>query len=63
VTRILAALLLACGILSCGGHEPSPGSDAAAPVTRLDAASLPALRDSFNAAVAQPRLLVMLSPT
>jgi len=64
--RVAAVFLLAVAILSCArsqeegrwGRGWKPGK-----LARLDRATLPALRDSFNAAIDRPRILVMLSPT
>jgi hypothetical protein len=64
--RAALVLLLAVATLSCArsqeegrwgrGGEPRK-------LNRLDRTTLAALRDSFNAAIDRPRILVMLSPT
>ena len=65
--RAALALLLALATLSCARsqEERRSGRDGGEPprLTRLDRNTLPALRDSFNAAIDRPRILVMLSPT
>lgn len=64
--RFLLTLLLAAGSLSCAESQDeraAGGGGEAAALARLDPGTLPALRDSFNAAEDRPRILVMLSPT
>ena len=64
--RAALVLLLAVATLSCARsqeegrwvHGGEPGK-----LARLDRTTLAALRDSFNAAIDRPRILVMLSPT
>jgi hypothetical protein len=64
--RVALVLLLAVATLSCArsqeegrwGRGGEPGK-----LNRLDRTTLAALRDSFNAAIDRPRILVMLSPT
>jgi len=67
LVRFTFALLLAVGALSCArSQEERESGEAPAgsgPVARLDPRTLPALRDSFNAAADLPRIIVMLSPT
>ena len=57
---VLALVTLSCSKSLEGrwGRGGEPGK-----LARLDRTTLPALRDSFNAAIDRPRILVMLSPT
>jgi hypothetical protein len=62
--RLLCGLLLAITALSCAKSENARvGRDGSATVLRIDPATLPGLRDSFNASRGKVRVLVMLSPT
>ena len=63
--RFLISLLLAAGSLSCSGKPKglSSGRAETPELVRLDPGTLLALRDSFNAAEHQARILVILSPT
>jgi len=57
---VLALVTLSCSKSQEGrwGRGGEPGT-----LARLDRTTLPALRDSFNAAIDRSRILVMLSPT
>jgi|GEM_PF-2649822 len=59
--RSLLAVLAAGTLVSCVRQESATHPSVV--VARLEPGRLGALRDSFNAAVDRPRLLVLLSPT
>jgi len=63
---VILALLTAgalVGSVSCSPREEAPSESSVARVTLLDRGTIPALRDSFNAAADRGRILVLLSPT
>ena len=57
---VIVALLLAAAWYQFGGHRTAPGQP---PLAELNAGSLEQFRADFNAAVDQPRMIVLLSPT
>ncbi len=63
----IALLLVAAWTLSCAQppNERVLGRDSrgSRKLVQLDTSTIPALRDSFNAAEGSARILVMLSPT
>ncbi len=62
--HLLRAALVAAALSSCSPREDvSSRADRSAPVALLGPGALGALRDSFNAAVDRPRILILLSPT
>jgi len=60
LVSIIAVLMLAAAWYQFGGHRTAPGQ---LPLAELNNASLEQLRADFNAAVDQPRMIVLLSPT
>jgi len=60
---VSAALLVAVGVFAWAKLAPRRVPAGQPPLTLLDAASLLAFRDAFNAPGDQVRVLVMLSPT
>jgi len=62
--RMVLAALVAATLSSCSpGEDRSAAGARSAPVAPLAPGALGALRDSFNAAVDRPRILLLLSPT
>ena len=63
VALVSAALLVTVGAFAWAKLAPRRVPAGQPPLTFLDAGSLPAFRDVFNAPGDQARVLVMLSPT
>jgi hypothetical protein len=61
-TFLVAGALALAGILFYfyGGHDVPPGQ---APLANLTAETLPSIKDAFNAAKDDVRVLLLLSPT
>jgi len=59
----VCVLAVAALSMSCAERRDPGAGSGAVQVTRLESGSIPALRDSFNAASGQERILLLLSPT
>lgn len=61
---IAAFFVIACiAVLAWMKFAPRHVPESQRPLETLDATSLPALRNAFNAAIGDVRVLVLLSPT
>jgi hypothetical protein len=68
VVLILTVALLSIAAIAGAGfvwlkHSPRRTPDGQPPLSRLDAATLPAFREAFNAHADETRVIVLLSPT
>ena len=61
ILSALAAVVLVAAFLSLYGGGQAPAGQA--PLKRIDAQSITEIRDEFNAAKSDARVLLLLSPT